>query len=599
MRFFNPWAFAGLATIPMIIAMYLLKQKHQEVKVSSLFLWQQTLIQSQVQKPWQKLRKNLLLLLQIIGAVLFIMALGDPYLLGRGLKAQNYIFVLDQSMSMQAVDEQPNRFEAAKKKLEELVQGMEPGSRASIIVMGKQPYILVNQSEDKTQLSKKIRDLKVTNTIADLDSTKSLINALREQTKGNIYVFSDQYYSFGEIPMQTVLFGKSSDNVGIALISHGVEQEQILALVKVKNNGTSVVSQEVSLYADGNIHDVKEITISPNQEVSVFFSGIEKNTQLLMAQLSSKDILTVDDIAYDVINPKDIRRIALVTEQNVFLDKIFAALPDVELYKVKVEDMEKLKGYQVYVFDGVLPTKLPTDGHILAFNPPVESIWVERGEDQEVTQITVGEGNFLKFIKELDFAISKSRILKKNPDMDVILSSEHSPLIMAGEKNGQKILLCGFDLHQTDLPLKKEFPIFIYNSIQWLLPEKVYNLDKITSGDTVEFNTAPEADQVRIISPGGELFVLAPPFPVQPFDQTHEVGFFTLEQKGKDFSSYHSFSVNPAVEGESDLKREEVRGEQSMAQGEYLQANRNLKFLFLGLLLLLLLVEWWVYSRAL
>ena len=37
MNFYNPWGFLGLVSIPVIILMYILKQKYEEKKVPSLF----------------------------------------------------------------------------------------------------------------------------------------------------------------------------------------------------------------------------------------------------------------------------------------------------------------------------------------------------------------------------------------------------------------------------------------------------------------------------------------------------------------------------------------------------------------------------------
>ena len=39
MRFFQPLGFLALVGIPILILMYLLKQKYKEQEVSSLFLW--------------------------------------------------------------------------------------------------------------------------------------------------------------------------------------------------------------------------------------------------------------------------------------------------------------------------------------------------------------------------------------------------------------------------------------------------------------------------------------------------------------------------------------------------------------------------------
>ncbi len=115
MRFYSPYAFIYLISIPVIVLFYLLKQQYQEKKVSSLYLWQEALVDLEANTPWQKLKKNLSMILQIAAALLMVLALSNPFITVGEKKMNKVALVLDTSMSMQAVDVKPNRFEAAKK----------------------------------------------------------------------------------------------------------------------------------------------------------------------------------------------------------------------------------------------------------------------------------------------------------------------------------------------------------------------------------------------------------------------------------------------------------------------------------------------------
>jgi hypothetical protein len=66
MSFLAPLALISALVIgPIIVAMYLLKLRREEHKVSSTFLWQRMVRDVEANAPWQKLRRNLLLLLQL------------------------------------------------------------------------------------------------------------------------------------------------------------------------------------------------------------------------------------------------------------------------------------------------------------------------------------------------------------------------------------------------------------------------------------------------------------------------------------------------------------------------------------------------------
>ena len=75
MHFLTPLGFllAGLA-IP-ILLLYMLKLRRRQVQVSSTFLWVQLLRDQQANAPWQKLKRNLLLILQLLILAALVIAL--------------------------------------------------------------------------------------------------------------------------------------------------------------------------------------------------------------------------------------------------------------------------------------------------------------------------------------------------------------------------------------------------------------------------------------------------------------------------------------------------------------------------------------------
>ncbi|MBL8165950.1 MAG: BatA domain-containing protein, partial [Anaerolineae bacterium] len=80
MSFLTPLALLGaLLAIP-IILLYMLRLRRREVVVSSTFLWQQIVRDNEANTPWQRLRRNLLLLLQLIILALLVLALARPFI---------------------------------------------------------------------------------------------------------------------------------------------------------------------------------------------------------------------------------------------------------------------------------------------------------------------------------------------------------------------------------------------------------------------------------------------------------------------------------------------------------------------------------------
>src|SRR5260221_11737791 len=114
MNFLAPAAFAFAATIPVVVLFYLLKRKRVVRLVSSTVLWQKFLAETQASAPFQKLRKNWLLILQIILLVLAVLALSRPYFATKAKSSQFRVIILDASASRQATGEFPSRFGKAR-----------------------------------------------------------------------------------------------------------------------------------------------------------------------------------------------------------------------------------------------------------------------------------------------------------------------------------------------------------------------------------------------------------------------------------------------------------------------------------------------------
>src|ERR1700710_656325 len=102
--FLNPYMAAAAVAIPSLLILYFLKLRRREEKVSSTLLWKKAVQDLQVNSPFQKLRRNLLLLLQMLILAALLLALANPitfYHPGAGL---NTVILIDHSASMNARD---------------------------------------------------------------------------------------------------------------------------------------------------------------------------------------------------------------------------------------------------------------------------------------------------------------------------------------------------------------------------------------------------------------------------------------------------------------------------------------------------------------
>src|ERR1051325_2185073 len=150
MSFLAPAALLFAASLPVVIVFYLLKHKRVVKLVSSTVLWQRFLADTQASAPFQKLRHNWLLLLQLLLLALVVFALMRPFLAGNARESRLRVVILDGSASMQATDETPTRFEKARAEALQWVDGLRDGEQMMVLLAGAGTQVLQSPPRDRT-----------------------------------------------------------------------------------------------------------------------------------------------------------------------------------------------------------------------------------------------------------------------------------------------------------------------------------------------------------------------------------------------------------------------------------------------------------------
>src|SRR3954447_12471951 len=218
----------ALAAIPILI-FYMLRLRRQEIVVSSSMLWRQVLQDRQANAPWQRLRRNLLLYLQLLVLALLVLALARPFVEGATRPAGNLVVILDGLASMQARDggdanDGTTRFARAQAEAGALVDNMAPGARMTLILAGPSPATVLSSGQDKAALHGAIAALRPSNGPGDMTAAITLAAAASQAPDTTLYVLSDGAIGDQKLPQVTgavryIPVGHSDQNTAITALA--------------------------------------------------------------------------------------------------------------------------------------------------------------------------------------------------------------------------------------------------------------------------------------------------------------------------------------------------------------------------------------------
>ena len=183
------WYF--LLIIPLVI-FYFLKLRRQRMEIPSLLLWQQVLEDSRVNSPFQRFKKNILLLIQLLILCLIVFAAMDPFTIGSSSGAKLPILV-DCSASMSAKnDSGKSRMDLVKEKLTELIENKREEQEFSIISFSNTARRVCSFTSKRQILLDAVKKLKVEDVPGNFEDALRLTQAMTKSSQfGEVLLYSD------------------------------------------------------------------------------------------------------------------------------------------------------------------------------------------------------------------------------------------------------------------------------------------------------------------------------------------------------------------------------------------------------------------------
>jgi len=265
------------------------------------------------------------------------------------------------------------------------------------------------------------------------------------------------------------------------------------AFIEVKSSYGEKREVEVQLLLDGSVFDLASITVPPGGRVQHIFQEKMRVGGILEARINNADPLMADNHAYDVLTIPMRQRILLVTDETnpkTFLVKAISSnsascegmvITPEQYRKTIMPDPDKLKEQRdVLVFDRWIPDqaeKIP-ELHILAIDcvpPQMPAAKLEVFQKPIIRKWDRGHPlmSYLNF-RNVFFSQARKITLNEKKELDSPIENVaefvSSPFVLSWESEvvddvSQKFVALAFNPQDSDIALRKELPLLLWNSL--------------------------------------------------------------------------------------------------------------------------------------
>jgi hypothetical protein len=503
-------AWAVLAGVPVgIIALYFLKLRRRPVQVPSTLLWRRSVEDLHVNSLFQRLRRNLLLFLQLLAVLLAMLALAGPRMKGVISTGQRYVIAIDESASMSASDIAPSRFEKAKAEAKKIISEMQSNDLAMIIGFSDRARVVSNYSGNRHLLAQRIDAMQPTEGTTSLRDALQVAAGLANPSKQvgdgvvatavtppRLYVFTDggfpdvEGFSIGNLEPEVVVIGPPpppweqptgpdppkrpkdpSDNVAILALQASRNEEKperFQIFGRVHNFRDEPVATEAKLYLHdpkkpkdpGTLLDAVALKIDPRGDQSFMFDREDSgSTAELEVRIDVKDSLPIDNRAFTVYGNPRKAQVLLVTNGDRYLIDTLKTTAAETLLDLAQTTPEGFKGdpyrrdvaagrYDLVIFDGVQPETNPEANTLYfgAFPPGKLYEGVKTVEAPVILDWDIAHP-LLQYIRDLRLiVILSAQIVEPPPGATAIIHSDQGPVGLVVSRSGYTDAIVTFPL---------------------------------------------------------------------------------------------------------------------------------------------------------
>jgi Ca-activated chloride channel family protein len=601
------WSAAGA----LALWLYLHNRRPTRRRVSTLRFW--VSVQPVSQPRRRRLREPLALLAQLLFLLLLILALANLHW-GSLFEGRSVVMVLDTSIWTQARPAgQPPWIDQVRQQARRFLDTLPASDRVLLLPAEAGSPPIVPFTTDHATLQRALAELRPSMSVADVPRALEMGKAALADSRRGLLIYVgpgmlgdqqtkqlDEFRHALQTPAQganPVQFlarlvggqGPVQDR-GITRLSlrrDDVQPDRWHLLTQLKNYTERQAQVTLNLSIGGQLLGQREISLGPNQLANEEDNIVSAKGGLLQAEIGPSDDLSADDRA--VLNLPSFQpvRVAVFTIYSPFAVDLLTALSSNPYLQTEI------------VVPGMTPQFTPDvsiyQGVGQAIQPDSNSIIFVKGQASASSgSLRITEWNtqhpVTRWVHTRDISVRNPASLQVRPG-DVVLASAAGnppvPLILARKENGHRILIIGFDPHDSNFTLQSAFPLLMAGGIDWMTHPVVDEVEAFAVGELdlpgpASRIVSPSGQDVPFARKGSDLHLLA-----------RETGLYRVFGANGEESVAVNAPVLPSQRWVPTATESAPAMEEPMSP-----AGRDLWWWLAALALVALWLEWWLfYSR--
>jgi len=573
-------------TIP-LVALYMLRSRRSGVEVSSIRLWEgeEEVVSSSV--PWKRLELTAALLLQLLALALFALVLARPFFREATLLGPHTVLVVDTSGSMA----QAGRIDAARTELVELVREASTDKVVSIVEAGPRARVLAAFSRDAGTLTEIASGIEAGGGASDLEGAIRLARGLATPDRPTTMLILSDGGVEGTVTepvtdARHLRFDTVDDNLAITGFGTGTIGEGVARVfVEVASFSGSPVTASVAVTVDGLDVGTVVLELAPGESGRRLFPIDAGPGQVVEAALlGGPDGNPLDDTASLVLGGAARLVVATTGEGSPFLDALLAATPGVVRPVGTPPD--------IVVMDGGDASTIDRPTWVIRPETAPDGVDIMGRLDNPVITFTLPGEPLLEGLDLSTVAIAEADIVSAEGWIPIVAAGD-VPLVLLGDVDGHRVVYFTFDPVRSNLPVQVTFPVLGARLIDWLAGSRI-GAEAIADAGVPIVVAPPAGASTVITTPAGEMVELDDQ--VLEYARTEQPGIYEvlyLDPDGERVGGALATRRFVVAESAATPRDIAVTEPERVALGDA-TLIREWAPLMLGLLLVLVLVEWWV-----